>query len=71
MPPLVKISLLNKNYTTFSALKHVCHFKKQGMTLVPSLPETTRPLLVYKLDKTERRLEAVGKNNLDIALVEC
>ena len=41
------------------------------MALISLLPEAACSLLVNQLDKTKRLLEAVGKNNLDIALVYC
>ena len=41
------------------------------MALISLLPKAACSLLVNQLDKTKRRLEAVGKNNLDIALVDC
>ena len=41
------------------------------MALISLLPEAAFSHLVNQVDKTKRRLEAVGKNNLDIALVYC
>jgi hypothetical protein len=42
-PPHSKISLFNQNYTILSTLKHVCHFKKQGVTLISFLSDPASP----------------------------
>ena len=40
------------------------------MALIPPFPETAAPLLVNQLNQPKRRLETVGKNNLDLLLVD-
>ena len=40
------------------------------MALISLLAESTGPFLVNQLDKPERGLESVGKNDLDIALID-